>query len=82
MSLTYHFHTDDLNESFLASIKSLFPHRRVEIVVMSLNDESSATTIGRTDNMEARPRFGSAQGKIRLSEDFNDEVEDFREYMP
>lgn len=30
---------------------------------------------------KARPRFGSAEGAVNMSEDFEEPLEDFKEYM-
>jgi prevent-host-death family protein len=34
------------------------------------------------DSGERRPRFGSARGLIDVSDDFDEPLEDFKEYMP
>jgi hypothetical protein len=93
MSSTYRLNTDELNESFLRSVKTLFPHRHVEISVLPLDaysynynynyniDKHDDNDVHFSDSMPV-PRFGSAKGAIHLSEDFDAPLDDFHEYMP
>lgn len=54
---------------------------RGEDVVIAQNDQPvvKLVPLAATQN---RPRFGSAQGKIFMADDFDAPLEDFQEYMP
>jgi hypothetical protein len=78
MSLTYRLNTDEIDERFFASVKALFPNRSVEISIVPID-----TVVNTPPTSSAhKPHFGSAKGRIHLSDDFNAPLEDFQEYAP
>ena len=51
-----------------------------EDVVITRGDQPLVRLIAVTERKQQRP-FGSARGLIRLSDDFDEPLEDFREYI-
>lgn len=51
--------------------------RKVEVIILPL-DENETEIVAET----VRPQFGNARGQVTLSDDFNEPLEDFAEYMP
>ena len=51
--------------------------RKVEVIILPL-DENEIQIAAET----ARPQFGNARGQVTMSDDFNQPLEDFAEYMP
>lgn len=74
-------HTLTLNqaESQLASLLKEVIHG--EEVVITREDGMAFTIVPRTVTKPI-PRFGSAKGQVELSDDFDEPLEDFQEYMP
>ncbi len=65
-------HFDDLIEAAM----------RVEIVVIESGDETTLQIVAIPRQPPRRRRtFGSAKGLIKSADDFNEPLEDFREYM-
>ena len=52
-----------------------------EEVVITRSD-GSAFKIVPINSIKLRPKFGSAKGLVRTSDDFNDPLEDFKDYAP
>lgn len=53
-----------------------------EEIVITDHDLPVAKIIAMGNPPAPRPRFGSAQGLIHIADDFDEPLEDFREYMP
>ena len=53
-----------------------------EDVIISLPDGSNFQIVPLTGPMAPRPRFGSAKGLIEIGEDFDEPLEDFKDYEP
>jgi len=51
-----------------------------EIVI--LRDEKPVAKIVPVNEFKAKRRIGTAKGKIKMAEDFDEPLEDFKEYMP
>ena len=51
--------------------------RKVEVIILPL-DESETETIAE----KPRPQFGNARGQVTMSDDFDEPLEDFADYMP
>jgi antitoxin (DNA-binding transcriptional repressor) of toxin-antitoxin stability system len=49
--------------------------------VIIRQNEQSAVKLVPTSIDKPRPRFGSAQGKIEIADDFDEPLEDFAEYQ-
>jgi antitoxin (DNA-binding transcriptional repressor) of toxin-antitoxin stability system len=49
--------------------------------VIITKDNSSVVKIVPTHPIKLRPQFGSAKGLITMSDDFDEPLEDFKEYM-
>lgn len=52
---------------------------RGEEVVITRSDGASFKIVP-LPTVEASPKFGSAKGKVRMSDDFDEPLEDFKEY--
>lgn len=52
-----------------------------EEVIITKDDGSAFKIIALSEN-QPYPKFGSAKGLIRMSDDFDEPLEDFEEYMP
>lgn len=52
-----------------------------EEVIITRNDGTSFKIVP-TSTVGAVPKFGSAQGLVRMSDDFDKPLEDFGEYAP
>lgn len=59
------------------SVPAEMRRRKVEIIILPL-DENETETI----SAEPRPQFGNARGQVSMSDDFDQPLEDFAEYMP
>ncbi|MEM6614814.1 MAG: type II toxin-antitoxin system Phd/YefM family antitoxin [Cyanobacteria bacterium P01_C01_bin.72] len=53
---------------------------RGEEIIITKDNCSVAKIVPATSN-KPRPRFGSAKGLITMSDDFDEPLEDFKEYM-
>ncbi len=51
-----------------------------EIVI--LRDEKPVAKLVPVNGFKAKRRLGTAKGKIKMAEDFDEPLEDFKEYMP
>ncbi len=64
--------------------------RLAELIVMAVGgeeviitkDDGSAFKIIPVPEKQSYPKFGSARGLIRMSDYFDEPLEDFEEYMP
>lgn len=74
MHATYQLKPDELNESFLQTLKKQFKNQTVEIAVSDVPPAEAA------DN-EPR-KAGTLKGRIKMSDDFNAPLADFAEYQP
>lgn len=54
---------------------------RGEKVVITRGD-GAAFELVPTPESEPRPRFGSAKGQVWMSDDFDEPLDDFSDYMP
>ena len=59
------------------SVPAEMRRRKVEIIILPL-DENEAETISENPS----PQFGNARGQVSMSEDFDQPLEDFAEYLP
>jgi antitoxin (DNA-binding transcriptional repressor) of toxin-antitoxin stability system len=50
--------------------------------VVITQDDGSSFQIVPLRGTKPRPRFGSAKGLIKMSEDFDEPLEDFKDYVP
>jgi hypothetical protein len=74
MHANYQLKPDELNESFLQTLKKQFKNKTVEIVVTDVPAIEAA-------NNEPR-KAGALKGRIKMSADFNAPLADFAEYQP
>jgi len=51
-----------------------------EIVI--LRDEKPIAKLVPINGFKAKRRLGTAKGKIKIADDFDEPLEDFKEYMP
>ena len=51
-----------------------------EAVVIAQDDGSAVQLMPIADSLP-QPRFGSAKGRVKVADDFDDPLEDFAEYM-
>jgi len=51
-------------------------NEKVEIIVMSAEDDAT-----RTEKIKRKELFGKYKGKILMSPDFDEPLDDFKEYM-
>ena len=49
--------------------------------VVIIKDNHSVVKLTPTTPIKPRPKFGSAKGLIEISDNFDDPLEDFQEYM-
>lgn len=73
----------------LINLKETEPQlaKLIEIVntgeeVVIINHEGAAFKIIPTTVVKAIPKFGSARGLIKMSDDFDDPLDDFEDYYP
>lgn len=52
-----------------------------EEVIITRSDGTSFKIV-RLGGVDARPKFGSARGLVRMSDDFDEPLADFEEYAP
>ncbi|GFE72082.1 type II toxin-antitoxin system Phd/YefM family antitoxin [Chroococcus sp. FPU101] len=52
-----------------------------EEVIITRSDGASFKIVP-VSTVEASPKFGSAKGLVRMSDDFDEPLEDFEEYAP
>jgi len=64
--------------NFLALMSRVFGGE--EIVI--LRDEKPVAKLVPLNGFKSRRRLGTAKGKIKIADDFDEPLEDFREYMP
>lgn len=50
--------------------------------VIIAQDDGPAVQLIPVSNSLPQPRFGSAKGRIKIADDFDDPLEDFAEYAP
>lgn len=50
--------------------------------VVITKDDGAGFKIIPLDDKKPTPKFGSAQGLIEMSDDFDEPLEDFKDYMP
>ncbi len=50
--------------------------------VLIMRDDGTAFKIVPIMQTKPYPKFGSAKGLIKISDDFDEPLEDFKEYMP
>lgn len=72
-------HTVDLEEAEGHLAEFVEEAARGEEVVIVRKDGFSLRLVPVS---QSKPRFGSAKGLIRISADFDDPLEDFKEYAP
>jgi len=74
---------DHVDEQFRSLIEAAF---RGEEVFITLESEHGERTVKLTavdfDAAQEKPMFGSARGKLTVPDDFNDPIEDFKDYQP
>lgn len=51
--------------------------RKAEIIILPLDENQSESS-----PEKARPQFGNARGQITMSDDFDEPLDDFADYMP
>ncbi len=51
--------------------------RKAEIIILPLDENETENAAD-----EARPQFGNARGQVTMSEDFDEPLDDFANYMP
>lgn len=51
-----------------------------EVLIVTENQETFK--IVQVDLKHSRPQYGSAEGLFEIAEDFDDPLEDFKDYMP
>lgn len=71
----------DLKEAETQLAKLMEEAARGEDVIITRQD-GSAFRIVPMKTEAAMPKFGSAQGLIKISDDFDEPLEGFEEYMP
>jgi len=57
---------------------------RIEVVVPGLSEGDRVEIVVRQNGRpeeSAGPRFGSARGRVHIRDDFDEPLDDFREYM-
>lgn len=59
------------------SVPAEMRRRKVEIIILPL-DENETETISENHS----PQFGNASGQVIMSEDFDQPLKDFAEYLP
>lgn len=57
------------------SVPAEMRRRKVEIIILPLDENETETN-------KAHPQFGNARGQVTMSDDFDQPLEDFAEYMP
>jgi len=73
-------HQVDLNEAKAQLSKLIEAAQRGEDVLIMLENQPIAKIVPVTPT-RLRPQFGSAKGMIVISDDFDEPLEEFREYM-
>ena len=51
-----------------------------EVIITRPN--GGAFKIVAVESVASRPKYGSAKGKVKMSDDFDEPLADFQEYMP
>lgn len=69
----------DIYESMpdVINVPNELRRRKAEIIILPLDEIESEN-----DAEKARPQFGNARGQVTMSEDFDEPLDDFAEYMP
>lgn len=68
----------ELLEKAFAEAANL-PEHEQDLLAKALLDDLAAKEKG--DEQKKRPQFGSAEGSIQMSDDFDEPLQDFAEYM-
>lgn len=71
----------DITEAQQRFLEIIQAAERGESIIITKNAHPVAQVTPLKDTIH-RPTFGSARGMIKMSEDFDAPLEDFREYMP
>lgn len=74
MHATYQLKPSELNEQFLAAIKTQFQNKTIEIAISDVPATDVANEVPR--------KAGMLKGRIKISADFNAPLADFSEYHP
>jgi prevent-host-death family protein len=74
-------HQVNLQEAGTQLAKLIEAAANGEEVVITRSD-GSAFRIVPISSTKPRPTFGSARGLVRMSDDFDDPLEDFKDYAP
>ena len=74
-------HRVSLNEAQKRLAELIDEAAQGESVIIAQDDGPSVKLIPLTQS-PPRPRFGSARGQIKMSEDFDAPLEDFEDYAP
>jgi len=59
------------------SVPAEMRRRKVEIIILPLDENETETILENPS-----PQFGNARGQVIISEDFDQPLEDFAEYLP
>ncbi len=51
--------------------------RKVEVIILPLDEDETEVVAEKP-----RPQFGNARGQVTMSDDFDQPLEDFAEYVP
>ena len=80
MQLTVNIENRNIYNSLLLFLKS------VGITIVGSKDEREGKSLQMTKGKQKLPKkerkFGALKGKVWMSDDFNEPLDDFKEYMP
>jgi len=64
------------------NFSALLNHVFVGEEIIILRDEKPVAKLVPVNGFKAKRRLGTAKGKIKIADDFDEPLEDFKEYMP
>lgn len=76
--MTYHVDITDASHRLLDLIRAA---KQGEEVIITENQRPVIQLVAIAAE-QPRPQFGSALGQVTMSDDFDEPLEDFREYLP
>ena len=72
MYANFQLKSNELNESFLQTVKTQFQNKTIEIAISDLGEQELS---------DAPRKAGALKGRIKMSDDFNAPLSDFAEYQ-